>query len=585
MTAGDGANGLTSVPVQDAAEAFIELLLANGVEYIFINSGTDTFPIQEALARMIEQERAVPQLVLCIDEVTAMFAAHGYFQLTGRPQVVLVHVDAGTAQIGGAYHDVQRDRSGVIVCAGRAPSTIGGKLPGSKDMGIHWTQEQPDQNGIARTFVKWDYELRNVESLNWVVQKAVQVASSEPAGPVYLTLPRELLMQAMDAAEVPPPARHAPAIPPAADPSALATLADWIVEAERPLIIAGTPGRHREAVAALTELAEIAGAPVQGAISTRLNLPSRHPLNATTCGAPSVAEADLVLVIDHDVPWVPDETTLEPAARIAWIDIDPAKATIPMWTFPADLMIHAASRKALPALVEAVRARLDAPAGEAPRARIAARVEGYTAASEARRAELEEQALSLSEQQPIDPLWIAYCLEQALDEDAIVMNEGMSGGFPWSSYADRSRPGSVYGSGGSALGWGLGASLGAKLAEPERTVVCLEGDGAFVFARPTSAFWGADKYNAPFLTIIYNNSAHGATRSSWNRWYPDGAGPRNDSFVGVDIDPSPEYAILAEASRAYGERVDDPAEVAPAIARALARVEAGQAAVLDMRIA
>ena len=233
-------SALLHVPVEDAAEAFVEMLVHNGIEHIFINSGTDTFPIQEAVVRMNEQERPVPRFILCIDEVTAMFAAQGYFQRTGRPQVVLVHVDAGTAQIGGAYHDVQRDRSGVIVCAGRAPTTIGNARPGSKDMVIHWGQEQLDQHGIVRTFTKWDYELRSVDSLNWVVQKAVQVATSEPAGPVYLTLPRELLMTPMESVAVPPPSRHAKPIAPAPDLAAIDTLAEWLVCGGAP----ADPGRY-----------------------------------------------------------------------------------------------------------------------------------------------------------------------------------------------------------------------------------------------------------------------------------------------------------------------------------------------------
>ena len=196
MALSEGSEGrrLVSTPVEDGAEAFVEMLNSNGVEYLFLNSGTDTFPVLEALERMMAQERTVPRIILCIDETTAMFAAHGYYQLTGRAQAVLVHVDAGTINIGGAYHDAQRDHAAIVVCAGRAPSTFGGAVAGARDMNIHWTQEQRDQAGIVRTFTKWDYELRNLDSINWVVQKAFQVAAAEPAGPVYLTLPRELLL-------------------------------------------------------------------------------------------------------------------------------------------------------------------------------------------------------------------------------------------------------------------------------------------------------------------------------------------------------------------------------------------------------
>ena len=161
----------------------------------------------------------------------------------------------------------------------------------------------------------------------------------------------------------------------------------------------------------------------------------------------------------------------------------------------------------------------------------------------------------------------------------------MTGSWPWMNITDRSEPGTVFTSGGSSLGWALGAAVGAKLANPGRDVVALEGDGSFVFARPTSALWAAEKHRTPFLTVIYNNSRHQATVNSWNKHIPDNMGKRLNEYVGVDIDPSPDYAVLAQACRAYGETVEDPADVLPALERGLARVRAGQAAVLDIRIA
>jgi acetolactate synthase-1/2/3 large subunit len=576
-----GERRLVTTPVEDGAEAFVEMLNNNGVDYLFLNSGTDTFPILEAIERRIEQERIVPKIILCIDETTAMFAAHGYYQLTGRAQAVLVHVDAGTINIGGAYHDAQRDRAAIVVCAGRAPSTFGGEARGGKDMNIHWIQEQPDQAGIVRNFTKWDYELRNLESVNWVVQKAFQVAQTEPAGPVYLTLPRELLIEEMEELKLPPVSRHSQPTAPAADPASVVVLADWLANAERPLIIAGSSGRYADTVAVLTEIAELTGAPVSGAIGTRLNFPTYHPLNASTCGAPTIRDADVILVVDHDNPWIPDQETLEPNGKIAWIDIDPTKDTIPMWTYPADLMFHASSRSALPLLLAALQERLT----ETDRKRVAKRVEAYAANSTQERERLKNRALEVKDDKPIHPLWIAYCLEQVIAEDAIVMNEGMSGGWPWMAMADRKVPGTVFTSGGSSLGWGLGAAIGAKLAMPGRDVIALEGDGSFVFARPTSAFWAAEKYGTPFLTIIYNNSQHMATVNSWKRTYANGVGPQRGEFLGTSIDPSPDYAVLVQACRAYGETIEDPAEVPDALKRALDRVHAGQAAVLDIRIA
>lgn len=572
--------GFTRVPVQDGAEAFVEMLNNNGVDYLFLNSGTDTFPVQEAIARLREQERPAPQIIVCPDESTAINGAHGYFQYTRRPQVVLVHVDAGTLNLGGSWHNVQRDRAGMVICAGRAPMTFGQAVPGGRDLIIHWLQEQRDQPGIVRTFSKWDYELRRTESLNWVVQKAFQVASTEPAGPVYLTLPRENLLAPMAYLEVPPASRHGQPVTPAADPEALRTLADWLVRAEKPLIIAGTPGRHPETVPHLAALAEAVGAAVCGALSTRFNLATGHPLNARRESEVAVKEADVILVIDADVAWIPDLETLEPQAKIAWIDIDPIKDTIPLWSFPADLLVQADSRKALPALVEAVKDRLTA----ADKARIAERSARQAAESAARRERAVAAAQAAGKEKPLHPAWITHCLNQVLPEDAIVLNESVRSSGAIMSVLERSHPQTFFGSGGASLGYALGAAVGMKLADRSREVVTLVGDGTFMFCRPTSAFWAAEKYNAPFLAIIFNDGRHTATKQSWDVHYPDSAGKRLGDYVGVNLDPTPDFDVLVQACRGYGERVEDPDEVLPAIKRGLDRVRDGQAAVLDMRI-
>jgi len=568
------------LPVADGAEAFVEMLVANDVEYIFLNSGTDTFPIQEALARMMEQERKVPQVIICPDESTALGAAHGYYQLTGRTQVVLVHVDAGTVQLGGGYHNVQRDHAGLVICAGRPPATVGDTLHGGKDMSIHWLQEQRDQNGIVRTFTKWDYELRRNESIHMVVQKAFQVASSEPAGPVYLTLPRENLLEPMDELRLPSPQRHGTPVGPSADPDALRTLADWLVTANAPLLILGTPGRHPETVQHIQALAEAVGARVTGALTTRLNMPSDHPLNIGMMSPQQLREADVVLVIDHDVPWIPSMDNPEPSGKIAWIDADPTKDSIPLWNFPADLLIHAAPQKAVPALVAAVNERLTAQDKE----RIAGRVAEISKETSARREASASAAQQASSERPLSPAWITYCLSQVLPQDAIVMNESVRSAPAVLANLRRTQPGTFFGSGGASLGWGVTASLGAKLAEPERDVVTIVGDGSFIFSRPLSVYWAAERYAAPFLTIVLNNARHRATYDNWNTHIPNGAAKRTGNFVGVDLDPSPDYEVLITATRGYGEKVEDPAEVLPAIERALERVRGGQSALLNMII-
>jgi acetolactate synthase-1/2/3 large subunit len=567
------------VRASDGADAFVEALVTYGVEYIFINSGTDTFPIQEALAKRLEKGLPYPQVILCLDESMGLSAAQGYFQITGKPQVVLVHVDAGTAQLGGALHNAQRSRAGVLICAGRSPYTFLNEVPGGRDLPIHWIQEQRDQSGIVRTFTKWDYELRSAEITGFVVQRALQVAAAQPAGPVYLVLPRESLMQPIQEVTLPEPSRHVLPTTSSGDPDALRAIADILLGADSPLIIPGLLGRDRRAVDALIDLAEAVGARVATG-PTRMSFPTDHPLWVGMNAHDHLPNADVVLVVDSDVPWIPAQAQPRPDATIAWIDIEPVKESMPLWSFPGDLVVQADSAKALPLLAADVKKRVTADQA----LRAASRVTEITAETRARLQRLEQEDEALRDTRPIAPQWLIRCLAEALPPEALVLEETVTNRPRLHEVLPRTRSGEFLVSGGASLGWAIGAAVGAKLAAPERDAIALVGDGAFIYGAPTSALWAAGKYKAPFLTVIFNNSEHFSTRRSLQTFYPDSAAQRTNTFMGLDIDPSPEYAQLAEASHAYGERVDDPSDVLPAIQRGLVEIRNGRAAVIDVRL-
>lgn len=569
------------VPVETGAEGFIELLNINKVDYIFMNPGTDTTPLQEAIAKFKATGRKTPRVILCTYETVAMAAAHGYFAVTGRPQVVLVHVDVGTQNIGGALHNAQRSRIGVVVCAGRSPSIFEGEREGGRSMGIMWWQEQRDQAGIVRNFTKWDYELRFNDNAHHVVQRAFQMAASEPCGPVYLTLPREVLVEKIRKVRVLETERFAPPATPQADPDALGRAADILVNAREPLIMAGYSGRNHSAVGALVNLAEAVGARVVSS-GSRMNFPTDHPLFAGGFAGDLLRRTDALLIIDHDVPYIPAALKPSPAARIIHIDIDPIKEDMVMWGFPSDVLIRADSAKAIPALTAMVRDRM--PEGRKVAARERIRELEKQCAEAARR--LRDSAVALSGEKPIAPEWFCHCLAEAIDEDTIVVDESLSSSMAVSRYIPRTRPGTIFSSGGSSLGFGLGASLGVKLAAPDRNVVCLVGDGSFIFGCPTPAFWAASVYHLPFLCVVFNNQGYGAVRSNLRATFgKDNYGEREAFFAGLDITPSPDYALTAQACGAYGEMVTEPSEVKPALRRALEQVRGGKAALLDVRIA
>jgi acetolactate synthase-1/2/3 large subunit len=569
-------------PASNAAQALVELLVAQGVQYIFLNPGTDTAPIQEAVVALGAAGRAVPAIVTCMYENVALAAAHAFWQVTRRPQVVVVHVDVGTQNLGGMLHNAHRGEAAAVIIAGRAPYTFEGERPGGRSSRVQWQQDVPDQIGIVRGYVKWAHELSRAEALHQLLPRAFQVAAAEPAGPVYMTIARDVLMEPGDGVRILPPARLRPPVAPAADPRAIEQAARILADAARPLVITARVGRRPEAVAELVSLAELLGLPVSDRRDV-LNFPSSHPLylGAHPDANTVLAEADAVLVLDSDVPWVPASAAPPSSARVIQIDVDPIKATIPLWNFTVDLPIQADTATALPQLRQA----LDALATPERRARWTARSERLADAARQRRAADRAEAERARTRRPIDPVWLAAAVNEALPADALVLEEAVTNAGVVQRHVARDEPGSLLQSGAPGLGWALGAAIGAKLAAPGRTVVALTGDGSFVFGSPVAALWTAEQAKAPFLTVIFNNAGYNASKMPVLQLFPDGASRRADAFPGVRLSPPPDYALLAQSCRAHGERVEDPAALPAALHRGLAAVERGQAAVLDVILA
>src|SRR5215469_9323709 len=338
-----------AMPFTDAAAELVATLADEGVQHLFINPGTDTAPVQEALAAARSAGRPRPDAVLCIHEHVALSAAIGHHFVSGRPQAVMVHVDAGTLNLGGSIHNAQRNRVPVVVMAGRAPYTTAADVRGHRDSPIHWQQEQLDQAGVLRPFGKWHMEVPRGRELAPIVRRALQVVQSDPRGPAYVMLPREALMEP-GAGDL--PARLRAPVPAGPDPTALTEMAAILADARRPVIVTGRTGAHLPNVAALVRIAELLGAPVADQ-RDRVNLPAEHPL-WTLGGDGAVRHADVVLLLDVEVPWVPAVAAPPADARVLQIDVDCAKVTMPLWSFPVELAVTADTRAALPELEEAL---------------------------------------------------------------------------------------------------------------------------------------------------------------------------------------------------------------------------------------
>src|SRR6516162_8041483 len=290
--------------VDNVAEAYLTLLAERGIEYLFANAGTDFAPLVEAYAKAARTGMPVPQPVLATHENLALSMAHGYAMVTRKVPAVMVHVSVGTANGVCGVFNAARENVPMLFTAGRSPLTEGG-LPGARDVYIHWAQEMFDQAGMLREIVKWEYELRNGQQLETVIDRALSVATTQPGGPVYLSLPREVLAAPLPGFAYDMPARRIAASPPGPDKNAIDEAARLLAAAEIPLIVTASAGRDPAAVAALGEFARRFALSVVEHRPRHLSLPSNHPCHLGYDPGPYLDDADAILVLECDVPWIP----------------------------------------------------------------------------------------------------------------------------------------------------------------------------------------------------------------------------------------------------------------------------------------
>jgi acetolactate synthase I/II/III large subunit len=549
---------LKRAAVESTAEAYLELLAARGVEYLFANAGTDFAPLIEAYAKRGAQGQAAPRPITVPHEIPAVAMAHGYAMVTGRAQAVMVHVIVGAGNAVGGIINAARANVPMLFSAGRNPISEAGHS-GSRDRPIHWAQESFDQAAMVREFVKWDYELRSASDLETVVDRALSLAHAEPQGPVYLTLPREVLAERQEAIEYADPARMVRPGPLMPAPESVSEAAQILASARNPIIIVKAAGRDPGAVAALVALAEALGAPVFDQFHTYVNFPQDHPLHGGFDAAPHLEAADAVLVVESDVPWFPGLKHPRPEARIVHVGIDPLFSRYPIRGFPTDLALAGAPRLALQALAEAVAGRADAGAVAERRSRWEAEHARSVAAA-------AKRAHTAQSENPMDMAWVSRCVGDLVDDQTIVVNEYDLD----ATQACFKRPGSYFAAPSSGgLGWGLGAALGAKLAAPDKTVICCVGDGAYIFGAPTAAHFVSRAYNLPALFVIFNNRTWNAVKRAVQSHARDGWAVKTDAMPLTALEPAPDYEMVCRASGGHGERVEDPAQLPDALARGL----------------
>jgi acetolactate synthase-1/2/3 large subunit len=563
-----GQNSSVTIPIDNTAQAYLELLRDRGIKYFFGNAGTDFAPLVDAFAKFAAEGKELPKPILVPHEFAAVSMAHGYAMVTGEPQVVMVHVNVGTSNGLTGIINASRANIPLIFTAGRTPITEG-EVRGGRNLHIHWAQESFDQASMLREYVKWDYELRCFPQVEKVVDRALNIAMSEPKGPVYLSLPREVLAEEHQEFTYTPAGQKLYSKP-GPDAEAIRQAALLLNEAENPLIITSMVGKNPAAVGELVKLCEEFALPVTIPMSNLyLNFPTEHSMHLGFDPMKYLADSDVILVIESDVPWFPIRSKPKPEARVIQLGIDPFFSRYPMRTFPVDVPLACDPEAGLRALREALRS-LRSPKGKA----IQERFKRLTREHDSQRAAWKAAAEKLQNERPMDMEWVSYCVGKVRDSDTVLLNE-----YDLRAHqVPINEPGSFFASPmSSGLGWCFGAALGVKLARPESVPIICMGDGAYHFTAPTACHFVAQKL--PVVAVVFNNQCWNAVKGSVMDLYPQGWAAQKKHFVLCDLDPAPAYEKIVEAFGGYGERVEDPKEVIPALKRALkaARQEKRQA--------
>ncbi|MDA7482894.1 thiamine pyrophosphate-requiring protein [Planktomarina temperata] len=553
---------------QTGAESLLEGLSQSGIQYMFANAGTDFPPIIEALAR--RDPSAAPVALTIPHETAAVAMAHGAYLVTGRAQAVMVHVNVGLANSVMGVINAASDNIPMLVMSGRTPISERGRK-GARMTPIQYGQEMFDQTSLVRDLVKYSYEMRYPEQGKQLVMRAMSLATSEPQGPVYLSLPKEPLSEI-----VPEITQTHHPMPPSAtkilpDPEAIIKLARLLETASNPVIICQRGDTDGRLSRALSTLAAKHGIAVFEPFLLRNVLPSNDPaLQGYHASGPS--DADLIIVLDSDTPWIEATNAPGPETIVVHIGPDPHFARMPVRGFRTDLAISSDSVEAILAVDRAARA--PSAAGQRSKA---------LAQSATQRRDAAQVKAKAGDTNPMSAEWISHCVSEIMDEEAVAFSE--LGLLP--AYMTLKGPNRLFNNvHAGGLGWAMPAALGAQLMRPDRLTIACMGDGSYMFANPVACHQIAEALRLPILTIIKNNAMWNAVRRSVVNGYPDGSAAMSNTVPLTSLEPLPDFAAIARASRAHAERVEDGRELPAALQRAVGIIRTEKRQVLlDLRCA
>ena len=499
-----------------------------GVDKIFIVSGTDYAAFIEEKVR----DDSLPDFVIVPHEITATAAAIGY-SLAGKIGVVAVHTLPGTMNALGMIANAYTSRIPLIVIAGRSPYTEKGSTA-SRNLRIHWTQEAKDQGEVVRQWVKYDFEIRRVEQIPEVLARAYQLAFSEPQGPVYIEIPREVSVEKGEYRKV-----RTSTFEPGVRREDLEKAKKMIEESERPVIITWRAGRKREWFDSLKRFADSSGIPVLNYVGEVVNYEGDLGLDYV-----DLSSVDLAIVVEAEVPYIPKKVEFK--GKIIKVDVDPSYSYIPFYGFPCDLCVQSSVSEFFDQLS------------------VKRKEEWYEKVREMRMKQEErkkEEIERLSKKRTIHPRYLSYVIGKVINKEDVILNE-----YPFNPKYANLHFGQYFADPSFGhLGWALGASFGISLTG--RKVVATVGDGAFIFGVPEAFYYAVATYGGNVTVIIYDNGGWLASAEAVEEVFPEGLAKAKQYFPGADF----KRYNIGETVKTFGgyyRLVEDVSEVEDAVKEA-----------------
>jgi acetolactate synthase-1/2/3 large subunit len=555
----------------DGGEAIVQAFRDLDIDYVFSSPGSEWSPLWEAFARQVANSGAGPTYLGCGHETLAVDLAMGYTMATGRMQAVVLHAGSGLMQGSMGIASALASATPMVVLSGEC---LGYGDQEEYDPGSQWYAYLGVVGGpqrLVEPVVKWAQQAASPATLYPMVVRAGELAQRLPAGPAYLSVPLETLMQGWSPPQKP---RKVPRAPhPQAAEAEVKKVAQLLLRAQHPVIMTESGGREPEGYQALIELAELLSIPVaESPFSTVANFPKDNPLHQGFDAKPLLEQADLVLVVRNRVPWYPPKQRPE-RATVVVIDEAPFKMHMVYQNLQADLFLEGDVPSSLGRLADSVRAARPDPAqASARRARWGA---AHRQLDEARAADEEKARRSSA----IHPIALCAAMGEVLPQNSIYVDETTTHrGIVHRHVANRGQLSFVRTP--SGLGQVLGLALGLKLACPDRPVVALVGDGAFLYnpVVPALAFGAAARL--PIMVVVFNNRGYQSMRKNQLNDYPGGAGARHGLLYGSML-AGVDYEQLAAPFGAVGIRVSDPGDLKAALERGHAAVREGRTAIIN----